>query len=274
MRTVRLPGFRLALGFTLFYLAALVAVPLLGLVFKAGGLTPERFVEQIATPRALAAYRLSFLASLTAAAIDVVLGLLLAWVLVRYRFVGRSIVDALIDLPLALPTAVAGIALTTLYGEHGAIGQFLLRFGIKVAFTPLGIVLALAFVGFPFVVRAVQPIIESLDPEVEEAAATLGASRAVTFWRVTLPHLRPALLTGFALSFARALGEYGSVVFISGNMPLKTEIVPLLIMTKLEQFDYPAAAALAMVTLAFSALLLLVIHALRDRTARFYATQG
>jgi sulfate transport system permease protein len=273
LRSTRLPGFRLALGFTLAYLGALVAIPLLGLVLKAGGLTLDKFIEHVATPRALAAYRLSVFASLAAASIDVVLGLLLAWVLVRYRFFGRSLVDGLVDLPLALPTAVAGIALTTLYGEHGAIGSFLLRFGIKVAFTPLGIVLALAFVGFPFVVRAVQPIIESLDPEVEEAAATLGASRVDTFFRVTLPHLRPALLTGFALSFARALGEYGSVVFISGNMPLKTEIVPLLIMTKLEQFDYPAAAALALVTLGFSALLLLLIHALRDRTARFYATE-
>ena len=258
-----LPGYRLALGFTLLYLSLLVLLPLTALVVKAASLDFDAFVAAVTGPRALAAYRLSFGASLVGAVVNVVFGVLVAWVLARYRFPGKAILDAAVDLPFALPTAVAGIALTAVYSETGWIGQILAPLGIQVAFAPLGVMLALTFVGLPFVVRTVQPVLEDLDPSVEEAAAVLGAGRVRRTIDVILPALYPAILTGFALSFARALGEYGSVVFISGNLPLKTEIVPLLIVTKLEQYDYAGAAALATVMLAASLLILLAINALQ-----------
>ena len=257
-----LPGFGLTLGFTVAYLSLLVLIPLSTVFFKTAGLGWAGFWSAIASPRALASYRLSFGAALAAAAINTAFGLLVAWVLVRYKFPGRRLVDAMVDLPFALPTAVGGIALTSLYAPNGWLGARLAPLGITVAFTRLGILVALTFIGLPFVVRTVQPVLQDLEPEIEEAAASLGASRWATFRRVLLPALRPALLTGFALSFARAVGEYGSVVFISGNMPLRTEITPLLIMTKLEQFDYAGATALAAVMLVLSFLLLLAVNAL------------
>lgn len=258
-----LPGFGLTLGYTLFYLGVLVLLPLGALVLRASSLGASEFFRIVTEPRAMAAYQLSFTASLVGAAIDAVFGLALAWVLVRYEFFGRSLVDAIVDLPFALPTAVAGIALTTVYAEHGVFGSLLAKVGVKVAFAPLGVVVALTFVGIPFVVRTVQPVLEELDADVEEAAAILGASRFQTFTRVILPALLPALLTGFALSLARALGEYGSVVFISGNMPMRTEIAPLLIVTKLEQYDYAGATAIATVMLGASFVLLFVINLLQ-----------
>jgi sulfate transport system permease protein len=242
-----LPGFRLTLGFTLFYLGLLVFIPLAGLLLKTSMLTWGQFWSTITAARALASYRLSFGASLLAATVNLFCGLLVAWVLVRYQFWGKRWVDALVDLPLALPTAVAGIALTAVYSPHGWIGQWLTPLGIKVAFTSLGVFVALTFIGLPFVVRTVQPVLLEFDAELEEAAASLGANRWRTFRRVILPVLFPSLLTGFALAFARALGEYGSVVFISGNQPLRTEITPLLIASKLEQYDYAGATALAVV---------------------------
>ncbi len=257
-----LPGFGLTMGFTLLYISLLVLIPLAGVFLKAARLSWPQFWSVVTDPRVVASYRLSFGAAFAAAAINAGLGLLLAWVLVRYRFPGKEMIDALVDLPFALPTSVAGIALTAVYAEHGWIGQPLQALGIKVAFTPLGIVVALTFVGLPFVVRAVQPVLQELEAEVEEAAASLGASRGQTFRRVIFPALRPAVLTGFTLAFARAVGEYGSVVFISGNMPLRTEIAPLLIVTKLEQFDSGGAAAIAAVMLVASFLLLLTINAL------------
>ncbi len=257
-----LPGFGLTMGFTLLYISLLVLIPLAGVFLKAARLSWPQFWSVVTDPRVVASYRLSFGAAFAAAAINAGLGLLLAWVLVRYRFPGKEMIDALVDLPFALPTSVAGIALTAVYAEHGWIGQPLQALGIKVAFTPLGIVVALTFVGLPFVVRAVQPVLQELEAEVEEAAASLGASRGQTFRRVIFPALRPALLTGFTLAFARAVGEYGSVIFISGNLPLRTEIAPLLIVTKLEQFDYAGAAAIAAVMLVASFLLLLTINAL------------
>lgn len=257
-----LPGFGLTMGFTLLYISLLVLIPLAGVFLKAARLSWPQFWSVVTDPRVVASYRLSFGAASAAAAINAGLGLLLAWVLVRYRFPGKEMIDALVDLPFALPTSVAGIALTAVYAEHGWIGQPLQALGIKVAFTPLGIVVALTFVGLPFVVRAVQPVLQELEAEVEEAAASLGASRGQTFRRVIFPALRPALLTGFTLAFARAVGEYGSVIFISGNLPLRTEIAPLLIVTKLEQFDYAGAAAIAAVMLVASFLLLLTINAL------------
>ncbi len=256
-----LPGYRLALGFVLLYLSLLVLLPLGALVLKATSTGWTEFSEAVTGRRALAAYRLSFGASLAGAVLNVLFGVPVAWVLARYRFFGRSLLDAAVDLPFALPTAVAGIALTSIYSEEGWAG----RLGLQLAFTPLGVTLALTFVGFPFVVRTVQPVIEELDPQVEEAAAVLGASRLRTLVSVVLPALSPSILTGFALAFARALGEYGSVVFISGNMPLKTEIVPLLIVTKLEQYDYAGATALATVMLAASFVILLVINGLQRR---------
>jgi sulfate/thiosulfate transport system permease protein len=259
-----LPGFGLALGFTLLYLSLVVLVPLSTLFWKSGTLGWSGFWQAATTPRVLASYKLTFGASLAAAAVNAVFGLVVAWVLVRYRFPGRRLVDALVDLPFALPTAVAGIALTTLYAPTGWLGGPLERAGIKVAFTPLGIVVALTFIGLPFVVRTLQPVLEDLDPEVEEAAASLGADRAQTLRRVVLPALAPVWLTGFALAFARALGEYGSVVFIAGNMPMKTEITPLLIVTKLEQYDYAGATAVAAVTLMASAVLLLALNRLQS----------
>ena len=258
-----LPGFGLSLGYTLLYVGLLVLLPLSALVMKTSTLGLRRVRSNVTEPRALAAYRLSFFASLAGAVVNAVFGVVLAWVLVRYEFVGRSLLDALVDLPFALPTAVAGIALTTVYAESGWLGAFLARFGIKVAFAPLGVAVALTFVGIPFVVRTVQPVLEALDDDVEEAAAILGASRWQTFSQVIFPALLPALLTGFALALARALGEYGSVVFISGNMPMKTEIAPLLIVTKLEQYDYAGATAIASVMLGASFVLLFVVNVLQ-----------
>ena len=261
-----LPGFGLSLGFTVTYLGLVVLLPLSTIFVKSAGLGWDGLWVAVTTPRVLASYRLSLLASLAAAVISAVFGLVVAWVLVRYPFPGRRLVDALVDLPFALPTAVAGIALTTLYGPNGWLGSRLAPLGIKVAFTPLGIVVALTFIGLPFVIRTLQPVLEDLEVEVEEAAASLGATRWDTFRRVLLPAIRPALTTGFALAFARAVGEYGSVVFISGNMPMRTEIAPLLIMTKLEQFDYAGASAIAVVLLVISFVLLVAINILSSRS--------
>jgi sulfate transport system permease protein len=258
-----LPGFGLAAGYTMLYLSLIVLIPLAALFVKTSSLTGQAFWETVTAPRVLAAYKLSLGTAFIGALTNAVFGLITAWVLVRYRFPGRRIVDALVDLPFALPTAVAGIALTTLYAPNGWMGKLLAPLGLKVAFTPLGVMIALVFIGLPFVVRTVQPVIEDLDLEVEEAAASLGASRLQTFRRVLFPTLLPALLTGFALAFARALGEYGSVVFISGNMPMKTEIVPLLIITKLEQYDYAGATAIAVVMLLLSFVMLLTINLLQ-----------
>ena len=255
-----LPGFGPALGFALTYLGLIVLIPLATIFFRSAGLGWHAFWETVTAPRVLASYRLSFGASFIGALINSIFGVLAAWVLTRYRFPGRRIMDALVDLPFALPTAVAGIALTTLYAPNGWIGSRLAPLGIQVAYAPLGVVLALTFIGLPFVVRTVQPVLQDLEVELEEAAASLGAGRWQTFRRVLLPALAPAILTGFALSFARAIGEYGSVVFISGNMPLRTEIAPLLIMTKLEQFDYAGATAIAVVMLVVSFTLLLGIN--------------
>jgi sulfate/thiosulfate transport system permease protein len=258
-----LPGFNLALGFTLLYLSLIVLIPLSAAFIKTFTLTWPEFWETVTSPRVMASYRLTFGASLAAATVNAVFGLVVAWVLVRYRFPGKRIVDALVDLPFALPTAVAGIALTALYASNGWIGALLAPLGIKVAFTPLGVFVALTFIGLPFVVRTVQPVLEDVEAELEEAAATLGANRLQTFARVILPTLLPALLTGFALAFARAVGEYGSVIFIAGNMPMVSEITPLLIITKLEQYDYAGATALAVVMLAISFVLLLAINLLQ-----------
>jgi sulfate transport system permease protein len=263
-----LPGFGLSLGLTLASLSLIVLIPLAGLAFKSATLGAAELARAVLSPRALAAYRLSFGAAALAAAVNVVFGLVLAWVLTRYRFPGRPIVDAMVDLPFALPTAVAGIALTTIYSENGWIGRFLEPRGLHVAFARPGVVVAMIFVGLPFVVRTVQPVLLDLDAHREEAAATLGASRLYTFRHVILPAVTPAATTGFALAFARAVGEYGSVVFISGNMPLKTEIVPLLIVTKLEQFDEAGATAIALVMLVASFALLFVINALQARIRR------
>ena len=263
-----LPGFGLAMGFTLLYLSLVVLIPLSTLFWKSASLGPAGFWQAVTSPRVVASYKLTFGASLVAAAINGAFGLVVAWVLVRYRFRGHRLMDALVDFPFALPTAVAGIALTTLYAPNGWLGAPLAKLGIKAAFTPLGITLALTFIGLPFVVRTLQPVLESLDPEVEEAAASLGASRLQTVFRVVLPALVPAWITGFALAFARALGEYGSVVFIAGNMPMKTEITSLLIITKLEQYDYAGATAIAAVTLVASFLLLLAINRLQSWSAR------
>jgi sulfate transport system permease protein len=264
-----LPGFGLTLGFTLLYSSLIVLIPLSTLALKTASMGWGPFWATVTSPRVLASYRLTFGASLVAAALNAVFGLVVAWVLVRYRFPGQRLVDALVDLPFALPTAVAGIALTMLYAPNGWLGRPLQEaFGTKVAFTPLGIVVALTFIGLPFVVRTLQPVIEDLDVEVEEAAASLGAGRRQTFARVIVPALLPAWITGFALAFARALGEYGSVVFIAGNMPMKTEITSLLIITKLEQYDYAGAAAIAVVMLAASFLLLGAINRLQSWTSR------
>ncbi|HTO53224.1 MAG TPA: sulfate ABC transporter permease subunit CysT [Myxococcota bacterium] len=258
-----LPGFGLTLGFSILYLSLLVLIPLSALFYRTASLSLADFVAEVASPRALAAYQLSFGASLAAALTNAGFGLVLAWVLVRYRFPGRELVDAFVDLPFALPTAVAGITLTTLLAKNGWLGRILEPLGIHAAYTPLGVTLALTFIGLPFVVRSVQPVLEDLESEAEEAAASLGASRWQTFRRVLFPALWPALVTGAALAFARSLGEYGSVVFISGNMPLHTEIVPLLIVTKLEQYDYAGATAIATVMLVSSFVLLLAINALQ-----------
>jgi sulfate transport system permease protein len=258
-----LPGFGPALGYTLFYLSLIVLLPLAGLVLRPVELGWSGFWNAVTAPRVLAALRLSFGAALIAASINAVIGLVIAWALERYRFPARRIVDALVDLPFALPTAVAGIALTSLYAPNGWLGSLLEPLGIKVAFTPVGVIVAMVFIGLPFVVRTVQPVLQDLDLEVEEAAVTLGASRLATFWRIVLPVILPALLTGFALAFARAVGEYGSIIFIAGNMPMVSEIAPLLIIIKLEQFDYAGAAAIGVVMLAISFILLLVINLLQ-----------
>lgn len=255
-----LPGFGLTLGYTLLYLGLLVIVPLAGLVLKAASVTPAQFWTIATAPRTLAALRLSFGAAGIAALVNVVFGLMLAWVLVRYRFPGRVLINSLVDLPFALPTAVAGITLTAAYSKNGVFGGPLEAMGIHVAYTPLGVIVALTFVGLPFVVRTVQPVLADLEAEEEEAAATLGATRWQAFRRVVFPHVTPALLTGFALAFARALGEYGSVVFISGNLPNQTEIAPLLIVTRLQQFDYAGAAVIAVLTLLGALAVLLVLN--------------
>ncbi|MBK9218241.1 MAG: sulfate ABC transporter permease subunit CysT [Uliginosibacterium sp.] len=262
-----LPGFGLSLGYALVYLSLLVLIPLGGLVARSTQLSPDQFWDIATSSRALAAYKVSFGCALLAAVVNAVFGLIVAWVLVRYEFFGKKLVDAFVDLPFALPTAVAGITLTTLYANTGWVGRFLEPLGIKVAFTPLGIVVALIFIGIPFVVRTVQPVIEDIEAEVEEAAATLGATRWQTFTRVLFPALFPALLTGFTLAFARAVGEYGSVIFIAGNMPMVSEITPLLIISKLEQYDLPGAIVLAVVMLVISFVLLLTINLLQWWTA-------
>ena len=258
-----LPGFDLALGFTLLYLSFIVLVPLSAAFLKTATMTWPAFWDAVTAPRVLASYRLTFGASLGAALLNSVFGLVVAWVLVRYEFPAKRLIDALVDLPFALPTAVAGIALTALYAQNGWIGRFL---PFKVSFTPLGVLVALTFIGLPFVVRTLQPVLEDLHKEIEEAAATLGASRLQTFTKVIFPIISPALLTGFALAFARALGEYGSVIFIAGNMPLISEITPLLIITKLEQYDYTGATAIAVVMLVSAFALLLAINALQAWT--------
>ena len=258
-----LPGFGLSLGLTLVYLSLLILLPLSALVFKSSTLSFAQFWDVATGARALAAYRVTFGASLLAALINAVFGLIVAWILVRYSFPGKRLVDSLVDLPFALPTAVAGITLATLYAGNGWIGRHLEPLGLKVAFTPLGIVVALTFISLPFVVRTLQPVIEDIEPEIEEAAATLGASRWQTFSRVLMPAIFPALLTGFTLAFSRAIGEYGSVIFIAGNMPLISEITPLLIISKLEQYDVVGATALACVMLLISFVLLLAVNALQ-----------
>jgi sulfate transport system permease protein len=263
-----LPGFGLALGYTLVYLSLMVLIPLSAVFIKTATLSWDEFWAIVSSPRVVATYKLSFGASLLAAAINAVFGLMLAWSLVRYSFPGKKLIDALVDLPFALPTAVAGIALTALYAGNGWIGSLLAPLGIKVAFTPLGVLVALVFIGVPFVVRTVQPILEDLETELEEAAASLGANRLQTFTKVLLPTLLPALLTGFALAFARAVGEYGSVIFIAGNIPMVSEITPLIIITKLEQYDYVGATAVAVVMLVFSFLMLLAINLLQAWSAK------
>ena len=260
-----LPGFDLALGFAVLYLCIIVLIPLSAVFLKTFSVSWDTFWTTVSSPRVVASYRLTFGASLVAALVNAVCGLLVAWVLVRYRFPGRRIVDALVDLPFALPTAVAGIALTALYAQNGWIGRFL---PVKVSFTPLGVFVALTFIGLPFVVRTVQPVLEDLQAELEEAAATLGATRLQTFGLVIMPALAPALLTGFALAFARALGEYGSVIFIAGNMPMVSEITSLLIITKLEQYDYAGATSIAVVMLVAAFALLLAINLLQGWTRR------
>jgi len=262
-----LPGFKPAIALTVGYVSLLILIPLATLVLKSASLGPAAFWTAVSSPRALAAYRLSIGAALAGGAINAVFGVIVAWVLVRYEFPGKRLVDAIVDLPFALPTAVAGIALTALYAENGWIGRWLAPSGIKVAYTPLGVVVALTFVGLPFVVRTVQPVLEDLETEIEDAAAVLGAGRAATVLRVILPSVLPALATGFALSFARGLGEYGSVVFIAGNMPMVSEITPLLIMIKLEQYDYAGATAIALVFLVASFAMLLAVNALTRRGA-------
>jgi sulfate transport system permease protein len=263
-----LPGFGLTMGLTLSYLSLIVLIPLAALFIRSAAMSWGHFWETVTDPRVMASYRLSFGASLTAAATNALFGLVVAWVLVRYSFPGKRVVDALVDLPFALPTAVSGIALTSIYAPNGWIGQWLGRLGIDVAYTRLGVIVALTFIGLPFVVRTLQPALEDLDPELEEAAASLGANRIQTFRRVILPNIFPALLTGFAMALARALGEYGSVVFISGNMPMKTEIAPLLIVTKLEQYEYREATAIAVVMLTASFVLLLAVNLWQWRSRR------
>ncbi|MDQ1156601.1 sulfate transport system permease protein [Sphingomonas sp. SORGH_AS 950] len=267
-RRSALPGFGLTMGMTLFWLGLVVLLPLSALVIRAAGMGWDGFAAVGLSPRALAAYRLSFGAALAAAAVNAVFGLLIAWILVRYEFPGKKLIDAAVDLPFALPTAVAGIALVSLYADNGWIGSLLAPLGIKVAYTPLGVTIALVFIGLPFIVRSVQPVLADLGRDVEEAAATLGATRAQTFRRIILPAIAPALLTGFALAFARGVGEYGSIIFIAGNMPFKSEIAPLLIITQLEQFDYDGATAIACVMLVLSFAMLLFVNLLQAWRAK------
>jgi sulfate transport system permease protein len=262
-----IPGFGLTMGYTITYLSLIALIPLSTIILKTSTIGWARFWAVVLSPRVLAAYRLSIGASLAGATVNSIFGVIVAWALVRYRFPLREFVDSLVDLPFALPTSVAGITLTTLYAQNGWIGRLLEPLGIKVAFTPLGVIVALTFIGLPFVVRTVQPVLQDLEGELEEAAATLGATRLQTFRRVIAPVLMPAMMTGFALSFARALGEYGSVVFISGNMPMRTEVVPLLIVTELEQFDYQSATAIALVILVFSFTILFAINMLQRWSA-------
>jgi len=264
-----LPGFGLTLGFTLFYLSAMVLIPFAGLVIRTCELSWKDFWHLATTARALAAYRLTFSASLEAAVANAVFGTLLAWVLVRYEFPGRRLIDAMVDFPFALPTAVAGLTLANMFAPNGWLGRYLVPLGINGAFTPLGVAIALTFVGMPFVVRTLQPVLQNLERDVEEAAATLGAGRLRTFVSVIAPALLPSVLTGFALAFARAIGEYGSIVFISGNKPFKTEIAPLLIVTRLDEYDYAGAIALAVVLLAFSFVLLGAINLLEQWASKF-----
>lgn len=263
-----IPGFGLSMGITIFWLSGIILIPLAALFIKAAGLGPSEWWNILSSPRVLAAARLTFGASAAAAAVSMILGLLVTWVLVRYEFPGRRILDGMVDLPFALPTAVAGITLTTIYAPTGWLGGYLEKIGIQGAYSPFGVFLALTFIGFPFVVRTVQPVMEDLGSELEEAAATLGAGRWTTFRRIILPALTPALITGFTLAFARAIGEYGSVIFISGNLPMRTEILPLLIVSQLEQFRYEGAAVIAAGMLIVSFLLLFLINLLQRRLAR------
>lgn len=265
-----IPGFGITLGFTIFYLGLLIVIPIAGLLLYTLQMSWDDFWRAVSDRQVVASYKLSFGASLIAALINLVFGAIVAWVLVRYRFTGKRIVDALVDLPFAMPTAVAGIALVTLYASTGWVGQYLNVYDIRIAYTQIGVIVALTYIGLPFVVRTVQPVLEDLDKEVEEASAIMGASRFTTIRRVILPALLPALLTGFALAFARALGEYGSVIFISGNLPFRTEITPLLIVAKAEQFDYPGAAAIGTVMLIAAFLLLLLINGLQWWASRRY----
>lgn len=264
-----MPGFRLTFGYTLFYLSVIVLIPIAALFLKAATLSWHDFWRLATTDRALAAYRLSFGASFLAGLLNALFGTILAWVLVRYQFPGKRFVDALVDFPFALPTAVAGLTLSQLFAGNGWLGQYLVPLGIKGAFSPLGVVIALTFVGLPFVVRTLQPVLENLEREIEEAAATLGASRLRTFWSILAPTLLPTIITGFALAFARAVGEFGSVVFISGNLPFKTEIAPYLVVMRLEAFDYPGAIALAVVLLVISFAMLSVINWLQNWASRY-----
>jgi sulfate transport system permease protein len=264
-----IPGFGLTLGVTLGLLSLIVLIPLTAVAIKAAGLSPSQFIAVAFSERALAAYRLTFFASLAAALVNAVFGLLTAWALVRYEFPGKGLINALVDLPFALPTAVAGIALATLYAPNGWVGQFLTPLGVKVGYTPLGVVIALTFIGLPFVVRTLEPVLHELASDVEEAAASLGAGRISILWRIILPALAPAWITGVTLAFARAIGEYGSVIFIAGNMPYKSEIAPLLIVIQLEQYEYASAAAIALVLLGASFLMLLVINAVQAWARRF-----
>lgn len=263
-----LPGFNLSLGYTLLYLSFIVLIPLSAVFIKTSELSLHEFWAVVSAPRVVATYKLTFGASLIAALINGIFGLVVAWVLVRYKFPGKRLIDALVDLPFALPTAVAGIALTAIYAPNGWIGSLLEPYGLKIAFTPIGVVVALTFIGLPFVVRTVQPVLEDLEAETEEAAASLGANRWLTFRKIILPAVWPALLTGFSLAFARAIGEYGSVIFIAGNMPMISEITPLIIITKLEQYDYAGATAVATVMLIISFALLLTINGLQWWTAQ------
>ena len=266
-----MPGFGLTMGYTLAYLGLVALIPLSTILLKTAGMGYARFWHVVLSPRVIAAFELSIGASIVAAVINSIFGFMVAWTLSRYEFLGKGLLDALVDLPFALPTSVAGITLTSIYAQNGIIGRLFVPFGIKIAFAPSGIIVALTFIGLPFVVRTVQPVLQDLEAELEEAAATLGASRLQTFRRVIGPAMLPALITGFALAFARALGEYGSVVFISGNMPMKTEVVPLLIMTKLEEFDYQGATAIALVMLILSFTMLFMINLLQRWSASRHA---